>query len=52
LLLLATETCIYSSSDNFTQTVSYDDMGPVEEDPRWKIQGEFGDFLEKEYERV
>jgi hypothetical protein len=45
----------YSVETTFTtmcQAVSYDDMGPVGEDPRWKPHEDFARFLEKEYPRV
>ncbi|WWC64487.1 uncharacterized protein I303_107097 [Kwoniella dejecticola CBS 10117] len=33
-------------------TQMYDEMGPVDEDPRWKIFAEFHDFLEKTFPKV
>ncbi|WVR07608.1 hypothetical protein IAU60_004650 [Kwoniella sp. DSM 27419] len=30
-------------------TQMYDEMGPVDEDPRWKVFGQFHDFLEKTF---
>ncbi|KAJ9094391.1 hypothetical protein QFC20_006893 [Naganishia adeliensis] len=32
--------------------VSYDDMGPVGEDPRWNPHTDFAQFLEREYPRI
>ena len=34
------------------RTESFDDMGPVGEDPRWDVFGEFHDFLERTFPRV
>ncbi|WWD03733.1 hypothetical protein V865_001789 [Kwoniella europaea PYCC6329] len=33
-------------------TQMYDEMGPVDEDPRWKIFAEFHDFLERTFPNV
>jgi hypothetical protein len=33
-------------------TESFDDMGPVGEDPRWDVFQEFHDYLEKIYPKV
>lgn len=34
------------------RTESFDDMGPVGEDPRWDVFGEFHEFLERTFPRV
>jgi Gly-Xaa carboxypeptidase len=34
------------------QTVAYDDMGPVGQDPRWKVFNEFADYLQATFPKV